>query len=54
MLQVKPRPERDLDDVLQLAMDRTGLLYTMKEAGQDQEYKQLIVAMASVLNSEVR
>ncbi|XP_052783774.1 polycystic kidney disease protein 1-like 2 [Mya arenaria] len=49
---VLPKPQHDLAEVRSLAEDRSGPLFTMKEAGQDQEYKQLIVAMASVLNNK--
>jgi hypothetical protein len=50
---VKPKPQQDLDDVRALASDDSSLLFEMKQAGQQQEFKQLIVAMASVLNTEV-
>ncbi|XP_053393414.1 polycystin-1-like [Mercenaria mercenaria] len=50
--QVNPKPQQDLDEVRALASDDSGLLFEMKQAGQHQEFKQLIVAMASVLNAE--
>lgn len=50
---MKARPQQDMDEVRAMASDDSGLLFEMKKAGQDQEYKQLIVAIASVLNKEV-
>ena len=51
---MKSKPQQDLDEVRALASEDDGLLFEMKKAGQQQEFKQLIVAMASVLNTEVQ